>query len=224
MISTTTPGLRTACHPVAHRQDGFRGAVLAGAHVAGRISAAQTSQTRVWTLVTSSARTSTARRGPDMRRSSGLETSAASGYVCPVDDAAESFVVGVVVAPDDVPADHAGLLLVAGMVGAVEREVAQRRELRLYAVQPGRIRRRVSDLDVVRRSPGADPGVFARGQVRAEVVADDRDAGAGRVQRAQVAAELQEPGPGLARLDVPVQLVLAQLVGGEQVPDPGGAV
>jgi hypothetical protein len=51
------------------------------------------------------------------------DTSAASGYVCPVDDAAESFVVGVVVAPDDVPADHAGPLLVTGVVGAVEREV-----------------------------------------------------------------------------------------------------
>ena len=47
--------------------------------------------------------------------------------------------------------------------------------------------------------------------------------GGGRVQRAQVAAELQEPGPGLARLDVPEQLVLAQLIGSEQVPDPGGA-
>ena len=62
------------------------------------------------------------------------QTSAASSYVCLVDDAAESFVVGVVVAPDDVPADYAGLLLVAGMVGAVQREVPQRRELRLYAV------------------------------------------------------------------------------------------
>src|SRR5262244_1593504 len=51
--------------------------------------------------------------------------SAASGYVCPLDDAAESFVVGVVVAPDDVAADHAGLLVVTGMVGPVEREVAQ---------------------------------------------------------------------------------------------------
>ncbi len=30
-------------------------------------------------------------------------------------------------------------------------------------------------------------------------------------------------GPGLARLDVPVELVFAQLVGGEQVPDPGFA-
>jgi hypothetical protein len=40
-----------------------------------------------------------------------LVTSAASGYVRPVDDAAESFVVGVVVALGDVPADHAGLLL-----------------------------------------------------------------------------------------------------------------
>jgi hypothetical protein len=59
---------------------------------------------------------------------------AASGYVCLVDDAAESFVVGVVVAPDDVPPDRAGLLLVAGVVGAVQREVPQRCELRLEAV------------------------------------------------------------------------------------------
>ena len=48
------------------------------------------------------------------------------------DDAAEPFVVGVVVTPDDVPTDHVCMLLVTGMVGAVEREVAQRRELRLY--------------------------------------------------------------------------------------------
>jgi hypothetical protein len=41
-----------------------------------------------------------------------------------------------------------------------------------------------------------------------------------RVQEAQVPAELQEPGAGLARLDVPVELVLAQVAGGEQVPDP----
>ena len=61
-------------------------------------------------------------------------SSAASGYVCPGDDLAESFVVGVVVTPDDVPADHAGLLFVARMVGAVEREVPQRRELGFYAV------------------------------------------------------------------------------------------
>jgi hypothetical protein len=40
----------------------------------------------------------------------------------------------VVVSPDDVPADHAGLLLVAGVVGAVEREGPQRRELGLDAV------------------------------------------------------------------------------------------
>jgi hypothetical protein len=46
----------------------------------------------------------------------------------------EPFVAGVVVAPDDVPADHAGLLFVAGVAGAVERDVPQRRELRLDAV------------------------------------------------------------------------------------------
>jgi hypothetical protein len=41
--------------------------------------------------------------------------SAVSGYVCPVDDLAESFVVGVVVAPNDVPADHSGLFFVGAM-------------------------------------------------------------------------------------------------------------
>jgi hypothetical protein len=61
-----------------------------------------------------------------MPRSSGL----ASSYVCPGDDAAEPFVIGVVVAPDHVPADHAGLLHMAGVVRAVEREVPQRRRHR----------------------------------------------------------------------------------------------
>ena len=64
----------------------------------------------------------------------GCGPSAVSGNVCPGDDAAESFVVGVVVAPDDVAADHAALLLVGGVVGAVEGEVPQRGELRLDAV------------------------------------------------------------------------------------------
>ena len=110
----------------------------------------------------------------------------------------------------------------AGVVGAVEGEVPQRRELSLDAVQPGRIRGRVRELDVARRSPVADAAVAGGGQVRAEVVADDRDAGGGWVEGAQVAAELQEPGPGLARLEVPEQPVLAQLAVGEQVPYPGG--
>jgi hypothetical protein len=61
-------------------------------------------------------------------RQSGL------GDGCSFDDTAESFVVGVVVAPDDVPADHPGLLGVAGVVGPVQGEVPQRRELRFYAV------------------------------------------------------------------------------------------
>jgi len=104
----------------------------------------------------------------------------------------------VVVAPDDVSADHAGLFLVGSVVGAVEGDVAQGRELGFYAVEPGRIGRGAGDLDVAGRGPCPDPGVFGRGQVRAEVVADDRDAGRGRVQGAQVAAELQKPGSGLA--------------------------
>ena len=54
-----------------------------------------------------------------------------SSYVCPVDNPAEPFVIGVIVALDDVPADHARLLLVTGVVGAVQREVPQRGELRL---------------------------------------------------------------------------------------------
>ena len=63
-----------------------------------------------------------------------VHTSAASGNVRPGDDLAEPLVVGVVVTPDDVAADHAGLLFVGEVVGAVEGEVPQRGELRLYAV------------------------------------------------------------------------------------------
>ena len=57
------------------------------------------------------------------------------------------------------------------------------------------------------------------GQVRAEVVADDRYSRLGRVQGAQVAAELRKLHALLAGLDVPEQLVVDQVVGGEQAPD-----
>jgi hypothetical protein len=60
--------------------------------------------------------------------------SGASGSVRPVDDPTEPFVVGVVVAPDDVAADQLGLRFVGGVVGTVEREVPQRGELRLCTV------------------------------------------------------------------------------------------
>jgi hypothetical protein len=50
-------------------------------------------------------------------------TGATSGYVCPVNDQAELFVVGVVVTPDDVPADHASPLLVGGAVGARQARI-----------------------------------------------------------------------------------------------------
>jgi hypothetical protein len=45
-------------------------------------------------------------------------------------------VVGVVVSPGDVSADHAALLLVAGVVGTVEGEVAQGCERGFDAVEP----------------------------------------------------------------------------------------
>jgi len=52
---------------------------------------------------------------------------AASGNGRPAYDLAQALAASVVAAPDDVPADHAGLLLVGGMAGTLEREVAQRR-------------------------------------------------------------------------------------------------
>jgi hypothetical protein len=75
-----------------------------------------------------------ARAGLSMHRLPTDIANAASGNVRPVDEAAETFVVGVVVAPDDVPADHAGLFFAAGVVGAVQREVPQRGELGFDAV------------------------------------------------------------------------------------------
>ncbi|MDX2757668.1 hypothetical protein PV386_04200 [Streptomyces europaeiscabiei] len=96
------------------------------------------------------------------------------------------------VSPDDVAADHAALFLVGGVVGAVEGDVAQGGELRFYAVKPGAVGRGVGDLDVARGGPGADLRAFLRGQVRGEMSQTNRDAGLGRVEASQVAAEFQE--------------------------------
>jgi hypothetical protein len=71
-----------------------------------------------------------------------IVTSTASGNLCPLDgcgafdDLAKSWISDVSVSPDDVAADHAGLLAVAVVVGAVEGEVAQGGELGLDAVEP----------------------------------------------------------------------------------------
>lgn len=111
------------------------------------------------------------------------------------------------------------LFLVAAVVCAVQREVAQGGGLGLDPVQPRAVGRRVGEFDVG-LGPVAYPGVLLGGQVRGEVGQHDRDADLGRVEAAQVAAELQEPRAVLPRLDVAVELVLAQVVGGEQVPDP----
>jgi hypothetical protein len=92
--------------------------------------------------------------------------SAASGNVCALDEFAEGSVVCVAVPPDDVAADHAGLLAMGGVVGAVEGEVAQRLELGFDPVQPRRVGRRVGEFDVVRRGPLTDALVGLRRQVR----------------------------------------------------------
>lgn len=86
-------------------------------------------------------------------------------------------------------------------------------------VEPRTVGRGVGDLHVVRRGPRSDPLAPLRRQVRRVVVADDRNAHVRRVQRARVAAELQELGPVLGLLDVAVEPVLGEVVGGEQVPD-----
>src|SRR5258708_32854377 len=46
------------------------------------------------------------------------KSSAASSYVCPVDDAAEPFVVGAVGAPRGMPTEHAGLPMGTAWSGA----------------------------------------------------------------------------------------------------------
>ena len=91
------------------------------------------------------------------------------------------------------------------MVGAVESELAQRGELTFQAVHPRGVRGRAGDLDVAGRGPLPDALVFPGGQVRAVVIADDRDPHSRRVQAAHVAAELQELAAPLALLDVPAR-------------------
>ncbi|MEV4574771.1 hypothetical protein AB0K16_16085 [Nonomuraea jabiensis] len=126
----------------------------------------------------------------------------------------------MLVPPQDVTADHAAPLFAGGVVGAVQGEVAQGGELGLDAVETGSVGRRVGEFDVVRRGPAAAAAVLLRGQVRGEVVEHERDADLRRVETAQIAAEFQELGPVLPRLDVAVEFAFAQVVGGEQVSDP----
>lgn len=51
-----------------------------------------------------------------------------------------------------------------------------------------------------------------------DVVAYDRHTHFGRMQTAQVLAELEDLGAVLHRLDVPVQLAFLRVVGGKQMP------
>jgi hypothetical protein len=55
--------------------------------------------------------------------------------------------------------------------------------------------------------------------VGAEVVQDEMQPDLGWVERTDVAAELQELGAALALLDVSVEPVTPDVVGGDQVPD-----
>jgi SAM-dependent methyltransferase len=66
---------------------------------------------------------------------------------------------------------------------------AQGGELGLDAVEPGVVGRGVGELDVVGRGPVADLGVLRRGQVRGEVVEQDRDTDLRRVELRRSASE-----------------------------------
>ena len=105
------------------------------------------------------------------------------------------------------------------MVGAVEGEVAQGGELGFDPVQPAGVERDVGQLDVVGRGPVADPAsslVERCGLKLSSTMAMRTWVG---YRRAQIAAERQELGAALAAVDVPVQPVAAQVVGGQEVPD-----
>ena len=115
---------------------------------------------------------------------------------------------------------HAGLLAMRCMVGAIVREVARRGELHLDPVQPRTICRRVCDLDGDCLRPVSDATAPVRSQVRREVVTRDGQAHSDPVEAAQVSAEGEELSAGLGVLDMPVEPVGGQIVGGEQVPHP----
>ena len=127
----------------------------------------------------------------------------------------QASVVGVAIAPGDVAADETRLRGVVGMVGAGQGEVAQGAELRLDEVQPGGVVGGVDELDVVGGGPVSDPAVASAGPMRAEVVEHEGQAHLRRMERADVAAEGEELGAPLVFLDVPVEAVAREVVGGQ---------
>ena len=132
----------------------------------------------------------------------------------PVDDPAQAFVVGVVVAPDDVAADHLGLFLVGSVIGAVEGEVPQGRELR--AEGPGPVVAGDWLIGPVRIAHHPRP--FVRRLANAELLRSgdilDRHARAGLADRHEgdVIVGIGRRRPRLAREDP------------RDVPDPVGAL
>lgn len=79
--------------------------------------------------------------------------------------------------------------------------------MRLDSVQPTGVERDVNQFDVVSGGVVTDPPIRLGGQVRAEVVHDDRQPPVLGVQRAHIAQEGEELAASLARLDVPVEPV-----------------
>jgi hypothetical protein len=75
--------------------------------------------------------------------------------------------------------------------------------------------RGIGQLDVVQGRPVA----HLLAVVGAEVVEDEVQPRLDGMQRADVAAELQELDAGLALLDVPVEPVGADVMGGDEMPD-----
>jgi hypothetical protein len=92
-------------------------------------------------------------------------------------------------------------------------------ELDLDPVQPAGVGGHVDQLDVVGLGPVAGSGVDLGREVRAVVVHHGGGAGLWWVEGAQIAGELHERGTVLFHLDVAVELVLVEVVGGHEVSD-----
>lgn len=106
------------------------------------------------------------------------------------------------------------------VIGRLQRELLQARKVTLDAVEPGAVRRRQIEANVVQRRPQLD--LFLH--MRSVVIDDDVQLLLTRIARTHPFEKRQEFSPTFARREATVESIRFQIVEGQEVPHAAFAI